>query len=180
MLFGLQQQNLIHFMKTKFYLLALIVVTLFTSVSMHKYYVSITEIEFVKEKQSVQVITRLFIDDFQRLLRERYDDKITLEEAEDESDIDVLIEKYIKNRLKVSINSEEKTPVFIGKEYDQDIVYCYYEIENISEVKTMEIKNTVLFDIFGEQKNVVRTNINGKNKTFVLIPENDKGLLNFN
>ncbi len=166
-------------MKAKKYLIALITAFLFTSLAMHKYYVSITEIEYVKDKQSVQIITRLFIDDFQRLLRERYDNKITLDESDEESDIDVLIDKYIKSRLKVTINTEDKIPVFIGKEYDQDIVYCYYEIENIPEVNTMNISNTVLFDIFSDQKNVVRTNVNGKNKTFVLIPENDKGMLNF-
>ena len=156
-------------MKTKFYLLAIISITLLMSALTHKYYVSITEIEYVKEKKAVQIITRLFIDDFQRLLRERYDDKITLDEGDDETQTDILIKKYIQSRLKVSINSEEKALVFIGKEYDDDIVYFYYEVENISEVKTMKIENKVLFDIFDEQKNVVRTNVNGKNKTFVLI-----------
>ena len=70
-------------------------------------------------------------------------------------------------------------PSFIGKKYDDDIMYCYLEIENIASIKSFEIKNKVLFDLFDDQKNIVRTNINDKNKTFVLIPEKDKGLLNF-
>ena len=167
-------------MKFKSIVIALLIITSFTSVLAHKYYVSITEVEYVKDQESVQIITRIFIDDFQRLLRERYDDKITLDDNQDEEAINKLMNKYIKSRLLVSINSEEKQLKFIGKEYDTDIVYLYYEIENVQSIATMEIENTVLFDIFSDQKNVVRTNIKNSPKTFILIPENNKGLLNFN
>lgn len=84
------------------------------------------------------------------------------------------------SKLSIQINGQLKTPVFIGKEYEDDIVYIYYEIANISEIKQFEIENKTLFDLFEDQKNIVRTKINGKNKTFILIPQNDKGMLNFN
>jgi len=157
----------------------LVVTLLFSFTSLHKYYVSITEVEFVKEQESVQIITRVFIDDFQNLLRERYDDKLELDTNQDETINDGYIKEYLTSRIKVSINKKERVLKFIGKEYDNDIVYCYFEIENITEIKSFKIQNTALFDLFSEQKNVVRTNINNKNKTFVLIPENDKGMLNF-
>ncbi len=153
---------------------------LFTSVALHKYYVSITEIEYVKEKKSVQIITRIFIDDFERLLRERYDDAIRLDSGKDEKEIDKVINKYILSKMPITINDVLKTPIYIGKEYDDDILYIYYEIENISEIKTFHIENKTLFDLFEDQKNIVRTKINGRNKTFILIPQNDKGMLNFN
>ena len=69
---------------------------------------------------------------------------------------------------------------FIGKEYKDDIAYCYLEIVNISEVKSIEVKNRVLFDVFTDQQNIVRLKINDKNKSFLLIPDNDNCLLNFN
>lgn len=153
---------------------------LFTSVALHKYYVSITEIEYVKEKKSVQIITRIFIDDFERLLRERYDDAIRLDSGKDEKEIDKVINKYMLSKMPIEINGTIKTPIYIGKDYDDDILYIYYEIENISEIKTFHIENKTLFDLFEDQKNIVRTKINGRNKTFILIPQNDKGMLNFN
>ena len=58
-------------------------------------------------------------------------------------------------------------------------MHCYLEIENIKSISTFQIKNKVLFDMFEDQKNVIRTNINNKNKTVVLTAQNDKGLLNF-
>jgi hypothetical protein len=153
---------------------------IFMSVTLHKYYLSITEIEYVKEKKSVQIITRIFIDDFERLLRERYNDHIRLDSGKDETEINKSINKYLLSKMPISINGEQKKPVYIGKEYDDDILYIYYEITNVSEIKSFQIENKTLFDMFEDQKNVVRTKINGNNKTFVLIPQNDKGMLNFN
>jgi len=130
----------------------LLIMMLFTSLVAHKYYVSITEIEFVKEKKSVQIITRIFIDDFQRLLQERYDDTLELDNGQDEEKIDQYIEKYLTSKFKIEINNKEKALNYIGKEYDNDIVYCYFEIEKISKIKTFKIENTTLFDLFSEQK----------------------------
>ena len=55
----------------------------------------------------------------------------------------------------------------------------YLEIEGVKEINSFEIQNLVLFDLYAEQQNIIRTNINSKNKSFILIKENDKGLLNF-
>lgn len=147
--------------------------------TLHKYYVSITQIEFVKEQQSVQIISRIFIDDFESVLRKRYDNNITLDRGDDETQIDDYIKKYLLTKIEISINNQEVIPTFIGKKYDDGIMHCYLEIENIKSISTFQIKNKVLFDMFEDQKNVIRTNINNKNKTVVLTAQNDKGLLNF-
>lgn len=166
-------------MKKNKQLLFIIAFALFSFTSVHKYYVSITQIEYVKEKQSLQIISRIFVDDFEKLIRNRYDSNITLNNNEDEVIIDQYVKKYLLEKIDISINGQPKAISFIGKKYDDDIMYCYLEIENIASIKSFEIKNKVLFDLFDDQKNIVRTNINDKNKTFVLIPEKDKGLLNF-
>lgn len=152
---------------------------LFSFTAVHKYYVSVTQIDYVKEEKSVQITTRIFVDDFERLLRERYDENITLATGEDEKTIDNHIEKYLLQKIEISINSQKQTLTFLGKQYEDDIVNCYLEIENISEIKSFEVTNKVLYGIFSEQENIIRTNINDKPKTFILIPEKDKGLLNF-
>ncbi len=159
--------------------LLLISIPLFGFTSLHKYYVSNTQVDYVKEERAVQITSGLFVDDFEKLLKERYDDTIVLNENEEEALIDTYIEKYLRSKLKISIDGKTQNLVFIGKEYDNDIMYCYLEIENVVAINTMEISNTLLFDLFEDQKNIVRTNINEKYKTFILIPENKKGMLNF-
>jgi hypothetical protein len=141
--------------------------------------VSVTQIEYVKEKQAVQIISRIFIDDFEKLLRERYDSNITLAVKNESNKVNFYVEKYLAEKFQIKINGAKAQMNFIGKEYEADIVYCYLEIENVKNITSFEVTNQVLFDLFDEQKNIVRTNINDKNKSFILIKQNDKGLLNF-
>lgn len=145
----------------------------------HKYYVSVTEVEYVKEQQSLQIVTRVFIDDFEKMLRERYNENITLDIGKDETQIDVYIKKYLKSKLLITINDVSKEFKFLGKEYEDDIVYFYLEIEKIPEINSFQIVNQVLFDVFEDQQNLVKTKINSKRKSFMLISQNDKGVLNF-
>jgi len=166
-------------LKIKLLLGTLIISSLVGWSTLHKYYVSHTQIHFAKEKKSVQITSGLFIDDFEKLLKERFDETIVLNSTHDQTLIDSYIEKYLLSRLEITINTETQKLIFLGKEYEDDIVYCYLEIENVETINTIEISNTLLFDLFQDQKNIVRTNINEKHKTFILMPEDDKGVLNF-
>ena len=159
-------------------LLFLVPLLAFTAV--HKYYVSVTQIDFLPEKQAVQITSRIFIDDFEKLLRTRYDEKITLATKNELPTTDNYIEKYLNEKLKLKINNKDVTMTFLGKEYDTDIVKCYLEIENIKTIKTIEISNKVLFDIFSDQQNIIKTKINSQQKSFILIPQNSSNLLTFN
>ena len=157
----------------------LLLIPLFGFVSAHKYYVSVTQIDYVQSKKSVQIISRIFIDDFEKLIRQRYDENITLASDKEPETVNYYIEKYLGEKIHIKINGKTANVSFVGKEYEDDIVYCYLEIENVPSITSFEISNQVLFDLYGEQQNIVRTEINDKNKSFILIKENDKGLLNF-
>lgn len=167
-------------MKTFKFVLLILLLPLLAYTTAHKFYVTVTQIEYIKEKQAVQIISRIFIDDFEALIRKRYDEDITLDPSKEETQIDFYIEKYLKEKIQIKINDSIKNLVFIGKEYEDDIIYCYLEIENVTTIKSFEITNKILFDLFDEQQNIVKTNINSKNKSFILISQNDKGVLNFN
>jgi Domain of unknown function (DUF6702) len=157
-----------------------LLIPLFAFTTAHKFYVSVTQVEYVKEKQSVQIITRVFIDDFEELLRKRYDENITLNVSKDESTIDAYIQKYLITKIQIEINGNYKELTFLGKEYEDDIVYCYLEITDVENIESFKITNQLLFDLFEEQQNIVKTNINSKSKSFMLTPNNDFGVLNFN
>ena len=164
-------------MKSLNYYLLFFLVPLLAFTTAHKYYVSITEIHYVKAEQSVQIITRIFIDDLERLMRDRFDASITLAGKNEPETVDVYLAKYLKEKIQIQINGEVATLKFIGKEYDNDVAVCYIEIPNVENISEFEIRNHVLFDVFEEQQNVVRLDINDKEKSFILIAENDIGLL---
>jgi len=166
-------------MKFAKFIILILVLPIIAFTTAHKYYVSVTQIDYIKEKESVQITTRIFIDDFESLIQQRYDESVILTEKDETKKVNIYIEKYLKEKIKIKINGEEMILNFIGKEYEDDIVNCYLEIENVKVIKSFEITNYVLYDLYKEQQNIVRTFINSKHKSFILIPENDKGLLNF-
>ena len=167
-------------MKLSKLLLLLLVIPLFAFSGLHKYYISVTQINYAKEQQAVQIISRIFIDDFENVLRSAYDEKITLA-GEDEPQIaNQYIEDYLKQKLNIKINNKSVTITYIGKEYDGDIMRCYMEIEHVKNIKTITINNNILFDLYEQQQNIVKTKINAQHKSEILSFKNEKMTLNFN
>lgn len=146
----------------------------------HEYYVSVTNIEYVKEQQSLQIISQIFIDDFEKLLQERYDETVTLAPDNHKDTIEKYMERYLEDKLKLEVNLNPVNFKFIGKEYKDDIAYCYLEVEDVSSLNSIAVKNQILFDVFPEQQNILRIKGLGKNKSFLLFPDNDNCMLNFN
>ncbi len=161
-------------------LLILFIVPFFAFVAIHKYYISVTQIDYLQNKQSVQITTRIFIDDLEKLLRERYDETITLTGKNEPNTADLYIERYLNEKIKIKINNKETSLSFIGKEYDVDLVKCYLEIEGIKKIESFEISNEVLFDLFSDQQNIIKTKINSQQKSVILFRQNPRALLKFN
>ena len=161
-------------------LIILFVLPLFAFTAVHKYYISVTQINYIEESKAVQITSRIFIDDFESLLRERYDENITLAGDDELETANTYIEKYLTEKLEIIINSKKAKLSFIGKEYDVDIMKCYLEIEGVNSIESIEIKNKVLFDLYSDQQNIVKTKINSKQKSFILFPQKDNAVLKFN
>ncbi len=159
--------------------LLFLVFSLMSYKSIHKYYISSTRIEYVEEKKSIQIITRIFIDDLEAILKERYDETIELD-RENNIRANFYIEKYVKTKFKIDINNKPVQLTFIGTESDTDIVKCYLEIENIKRVNTIKVSNTILFDLFPDQQNVIKLDFNKKKKSFILTPQKETFMLKFN
>lgn len=167
-------------MKSSRVFLLILVLPLIAFTTMHKYYVSVTQINYIKEKQSVQITSRLFIDDFENVLKQNYDEDIVLVDEDNPEMIDDYMDKYLKTRLKLNVNNEVVTFNFIGKEYEGDIVKCYLEVENVKTITSFQVTNRVLFDLQKDQQNIVKTKINSVNKSVILTSDNPKALLKFN
>ncbi len=145
----------------------------------HKYYVSVTQVAFIEEKKSVQIISRIDVDDLEYTLRERYDENIVLTPIDESPSVDNYIQSYIKQKLEIKINTKEVDFNFIGKAYDNDQVVCYLEVENITSIATIEMSNTLLFDLFQEQKNVVKLKINNQVNNLMFTYDDRNQYLNF-
>ena len=145
----------------------------------HKYYVSITQVEYVQEKESVQIIIQMFTEDLEKLIHERYDKEVVLNTQTIEKKIDNYIDLYLSKKVQFKINNQPTEFKFVGKEYEDDLIFCYLEILNVPNISQFEASNYALFEMFEQQQNIIKTNINNQNDSFVLTPQNNLATITF-
>ena len=141
---------------------------------------STTKVEYVKERKSIQIISKIFVEDLEQVLQERYSSRVQLDPKK-ETDLDQsYLLNYISQKLKFKINEKEAQLIYIGKEYDIDILNLYFEIEDVDSLESIRIENKILIDLFPEQQNIIHFS-NEKNKRNLILDKNHPtGLLNFN
>tara|TARA_R110001583_G_scaffold10179_4_gene47336 strand:+ start:1167 stop:1664 length:498 start_codon:yes stop_codon:yes gene_type:complete len=156
----------------------LLIIPLF-AFTIHKNYTSLCEIEFVENKQTIQITLGMFIEDIENALDKDNDTILKIATKYELENIDTYFEEYLNSHLKISINNKKSFYTYIGKEYDDDIVRFYLEITDVTKLASIEVTNTSLLKYFEEQQNIIKIKANKKNKTFYLDGNTDKCLLNY-
>ncbi|MEQ6122860.1 DUF6702 family protein [Pseudotenacibaculum sp. MALMAid0570] len=165
-------------MKLKKLLIVLSIVPLLAFTA-HKYYLSLTQIEYSKESKSLQVIINVFMDDIELALNKDYNIDLRLTTKEELKNSDEYFEKYLKEKLQFKKDSNNLKFNYLGKEYEGDLVYFYLEIENIDNPTSLEVTNKILVKHFSDQQNVVKMKVGKKRRSKILNKSNDKALLKF-
>lgn len=166
-------------MKKLLFLVTMLLVTLSSFTTLHKFYVSVTQIEYKEDQKSLQIISRIFIDDIEEVLRKRYDESLVLVSEKEEAQINQYLDRYLQQKLSIVVNGKEVAFTFIGKEYDNDLVLCYLEATDISSLESITVSNLALMDFFDEQQNIIHVKKGNKRKSLILEKEKDKGMLKF-
>ena len=160
-----------------FLFLGFFALTSFTPV--HKFYVSVTEIELNPKTQSLQIISRVFTDDLENVLRQRYNDDLRLGKGSEANNVNKVITNYILQKLKISLDGKSYDLKFIGKEYDNDMTVFYIEVENVKSFQNIKIMNGLLTDLFEDQKNLVHVEYKEKTKSLILAKGKEEDNLKF-
>lgn len=145
----------------------------------HKFYVSLTQIEYAKDKQSLQIISRVFLDDLEDALHKFSGEALRISSEANDTTHDQLIENYFRSKLIFEIDGKKIQWKFVGKAIDNDMLVAYMEVVQLKKIRTIVITNEVFFDIFEEQQNIIRTQINDQKKSFILLSQDRSKVLNF-
>jgi hypothetical protein len=165
-------------MKKRFAIFVFGIISLiFMSFSAHKFYTAIYKIDFNASKKRVEITTRIFTDDLNVAISKKYNRKSNLASASETSDDIEYLKKYLNEKIILKVNGKNQPIRFLSKELNENVLICYFNCDNISKIKTFEITNNILTDLFDEQQNIVQLNINSKKQTLLLTSENNKGML---
>ena len=145
----------------------------------HKYYLSLTQIEYNKDQNSLEVIINVFMDDIELAINKEYAIDLNLTTKDELKDADVYFHNYLTKNLTFTINNELVKHTYIGKEYEGDLVYFYLEIAVKENPTSLEVFNTILLTYFEQQQNVVKFKNGSKRQSKILTKNTNKALLKF-
>lgn len=150
---------------------------LLNSFAIHKFYVSIYQIEYTAPKKMLQITARIFVDDLNHVLNQKYKIKTHIGETNESTEDINLLKKYLLEKISIQINGKPKTIQFLSTELESNVVMCYLNVRDVSKIKTLEIQNTALLELDPDQQNIIQTKIYSKKQNLILTSENVKGLL---
>lgn len=133
----------------------------------HKFYVSTTEIDYRPDLETLQITVKVFTDDFQNLLQRRYDTDLRLDPDSDSKKIDAYSTRYLQQKLKLNVDTKPVPLRFLGKTYDIDQTTLFLEVKDVHDFQTLTVQNTLLFELFDDQQNIVRVKTPTHRKSYM-------------
>lgn len=166
----------------KLIILVLILISFvgFSSFDFHKFYVSIYQINYNQKDKRLEITSRIFIDDLNEVLKKKHNKKTLFSDKNIRIEDLELMKKYISENFTIKINGISRTINYLSNETEPNVLICYFNIKDIPKIKTLEIKNTSLFDLNSEQQNIIQTTIYNKKQSLLLTIDNQKNMLKVN
>ena len=165
--------NLLFLFKNISKIYLLLITQLISHVGFHEYYVSTTEVDYIKEKNLMQITIRIFIDDFEEIVKQK-NNNLKVAPDSNSKKINEILNQYIFEKFKISVNDQELIYEFIGKEYKSDMIQAYYEAEINNIIKNISFENYILFDYFENQQNIIHYKNDKFRKSFLHTIKNPK------
>ena len=142
----------------------------------HKFYLSVSKVNYSEEDKALQMVSRVFIDDLELAINQRYGIALALDtEAEQKALAQQTISRYLSRMLQLRVNNELVESHFIGHTYEADQILLLVEFKGItfSTTTNMEFQNRLLTDVFDAQQNLVHFTLPSFKKSVVLSRERD-------
>jgi hypothetical protein len=153
------QLDLIGFKMTAIYSKLLLILAIapcfFANEAKHPLHVSTTEINLNAKTKSLEVSCRIYTDDFETALHQQFKTKADLQKPALHKQMDELVKKYVAAHLRFTLNGKLVAPNYIGFEKDNEATSVYLEIENAATIKQLQLQNSILYDLFEDQMNIM-------------------------
>lgn len=143
-----------------FFVLCLLAFAAMTSPAAHRFHTSLTRIDFNAPEKNLEITVQLFTHDLIPLLERRSGKRVELEKS---PEADKLILDYLNENFVLTDKSgASKNLKWIGKESDVDTIWVYLETAATENLENYTLKNTIFFESFPEQTNLVVCRYDGK------------------
>ena len=146
-------------------------------VVIHKYYVSTTLIDLDLKSQTFEITLKVFYDDLEKDLEL---DSAVVDYEKDYNYLNKIFKKYLSENFIIEIENERIILDYLGYEKKRDQINFYMNMDNDLKNKSINIQNSVLFNSFPDQKNIILFRNGRFRKSLIQDMYNPKDSFNFN
>src|SRR5215213_116707 len=143
----------------------------FVSANAHTYHTSLTRMDYNAKDKNIEISIQLFIHDALPMLERRLKKRVDIEKT---AEVDDEIFKYLsENFIFQNKKGEAQKLKWVGKEFENDVVYVYVEIPFEESLEGTKLQNTIFFESYPQQTNLVIAHF-GEKKIDLLFKAGDK------
>jgi len=134
----------------------------------HPFYVSVTEINENRQENTLEISCKLFTDDLENAINRPYKTHIDILKPRDTAEANKRLAAYIGAHLQLTLNGRARKAAFIGYEQEGGAIWSYLQVNGVSGIKEVAVRNDLLYELFPSQTGIVHVTVNGQRKSIRL------------
>jgi hypothetical protein len=133
----------------------------------HPTYVAVTQIDFNSRDKFAILLCKTFKDDLVSALQRKFSQKETITNPVDLRKLSAEMEGYIKTHLQIKINGKQASFSFINymEDKENNSVAMHFRINNIDSINRIEITDTVFYELYDSQIQIIYITVDGNRKS---------------
>jgi len=137
----------------------------------HTYHTSLTRMDYNAKDKNIEISMQLFIHDVTPMLERRLKKRVDIDKT---AEVDGELLSYLSETFVFQNKKGEAQKLkWVGKEFENDVIYIYVEIPFEDAPEGTRLQNTMFFESFPEQTNLVIAHF-GEKKINLLYKAGDK------
>lgn len=142
----------------------------------HDFHLSNSQLKYKASKNVLQLSVKIFIDDLETALAERNVEGLYIGTEKESEDSAIYVNDYLMDVITISSGADTLDSEFIGKELSEDLsaIWCYLKFENVTDCTDLNVTNSILTEIFEDQKNIFSFSTEEGRKDYFTFDSRDK------
>ncbi|EMR02610.1 DUF6702 family protein [Cesiribacter andamanensis] len=146
---------------------------------LHPLHLSVSDLVLNAGTGNLEISHRIFLDDLEDALRAHTGEPIDLSNPKDPEKVQQAVGRYLQQHFRLSLNGKAVQPQYLGYELEQEAIWAYMEVPRVRQISTITIQNTLFFDRFTDQLNLVHVTQKGKIQSLRLDHKQPEGSMRF-
>ena len=143
----------------------------------HRFYAAFTQIDYRPQKQTIEVVHRLFTHDVEDYLKVTFGNRSA---ALTDEEIEPALQEFVERAFALFDSQGTRLPLtWIGMEYATDNVYLYQEAPLPADPSELFLINRLFMDLFEDQKNTVNVEWGEKIRTRIFRKDDEQQKVSF-